>query len=148
MIRDIIKREKYNIRTLAAEVDMPYTTLYEYVTGKRDYMRMPVSDFVIIADKLNTSPEHLYTEWDNISRSNVANCFYLSNDTEVLYRYHPHKGFFVLYVKYGPRWERYEHKFPPGLPERFMHDYINLTANEIYRKAYMRENHYEDVLDA
>lgn len=50
MIQDILTEKKLNIRQLSLKTGIPYTTLYEYSSGKRDFRQMSLTYFQAIAE--------------------------------------------------------------------------------------------------
>lgn len=140
MIQDMIKEKKLNIRKLSQLTGMPYTTVYEYVTGKRDYHQMSVGTFQIIAEKLEIPMDVLWEEWDKETQTDISGNYVLEPGTKVLYRLYKRKNDYIMYVRVNENWIRYQKNYPPSLPEAFYPDYYNMTANKIYYDELLKEH--------
>ncbi len=151
MISDILKQKKISIRALANSLNIPYTTLYEYVSGKRDFRKMPLEHFIAISNKLNLGLEELIEKWDDEKVTSVDNNFLIDDNEIVKYRLYKRKSWYIIYVKLMNNWMQYRRRYPKYMPKEFEDDYYNSVANELYYNALKEKkwgDFYENDLDA
>lgn len=139
MIQDILAEKKLNIRKLSIKTGIPYTTLYEYSSGKRDFRQMSLMSFQSIAEALDISMDELWSRWDTPVKTKTDGNFVLEKGTEVYYRLYRRKRDYIMYVKHGMEWIKIQKKYPPKFPEEFYPGYYNITANMAYYNADLQE---------
>ena len=153
MIQELIEKKNLSIHSLSKKTGIPYTTLYEYVTGKKDYAQFPIASFLKVANALDMTVEELYRNWCPAKKTDLSGCMYLPPDTEVLYRLFRHKKDYILYIYYDGNWFSYRSRWPKGIPdgnkrELVICDYINMTANRLYYRLWAKDHGSELLFDA